>query len=177
MLVENYDRDWAVQTIDYNFPLPRCLSINENGLIKVNQTYSDLLLEAQLNKWAEQKTKRIWQLTEESISNAVKAKVRIDELLDMLNERLLVKRLPSMLKITLQAWSGKKFELDMSAITLIRCTNHELYKAITNSRKLRPYIKGCFGDDLMLVDSNYVELLHKELSWAGLKISDEITFE
>jgi hypothetical protein len=167
---------WQETRIDYRQPLPRCLAINEDGLIKVKRANNDLLLNIQLSKWAEPRTDHMWQLTQASINQAIAAKSRINELFNLLDERLLVSRLPAFLEQTLQAWGGKKLEVVLAEVTIIHCPNVELFKAITKSRHLKPYIKGILSADLLLIETSQVPELKEKLSWAGLNVAQELKF-
>jgi len=168
-------QQWVNHTVDYQKPMPRCLSINEGGLIKIKRDYHDLLLDAQISKWAEAKTNRIWHITEHSVKKAISAKGEINELFNLLDERLLIRKLPAFLDVALQNWGKKKKAvISVTNITVIRCTDPDLYRAITYSRKLKPYIKGTLGTDLLLIDNDNLTEVTKVLAWAGLDITDMI---
>ena len=154
--------------VNYSHPLPRCLSVNEVGLIKIKQDYGDLLLESQLAKWAEKVDDRRWRLTQATVSSAIKSKARLDDLFSFLNTRLQVRRLPAMLELTLKAWGRKKVRVDMGAITVIRCSDIQVFRAITKSRKLKRYIKGVIGSNLILIHQDKIEALRTELEWSGI---------
>lgn len=163
------------KVIDYNQPLPRCLSANEDGLIKVSEGHHDFLLEAQLGKWAERKEERVWQITQETVTQALLGKVKIEDLFALLEERLIISRLPALLEVALSAWGRKRTELELANVTIIYCSDSKVFRAISKSRKLKPYIKGTLGSNLLLVDPNQVDALRTQLKWAGIKVLDELT--
>jgi hypothetical protein len=66
--------------INYPQPLPKNLSITETGMIRIRRGTHDLLTAAQLTQWANRKADVEWQLTAESISNALRPGRKITEL-------------------------------------------------------------------------------------------------
>ncbi len=167
-------RSWTVEHIDYTEPLPRCLAVNESGYIKITHPTHDLLLTAQLNKWAEGESDRMWKLTEASIAIAMKAKARLNELFNLLDERLVLRRLPRFLEIALQAWGRRKVEVELATVTILQCADLEVFQAIVSSKKLKPYIKGTLASNLLLVDQETLADFKKELAWAKIEVVEEI---
>lgn len=171
-------KDWVDSTVDYRISLPRCLSVNDNGLIKVKRNYSDMLLETQLAKWAERKSKRIWELTADSVTEGLVGKTKIEELFDFLHERLIVPRLPAFLEIALKSWGNKRLgNVDIAEVIVLHCNHPEVFKAITTSHRLKRYISGTLGPSTLLVDKAKLAPLTEALTWAGLSIGDEINLE
>ncbi len=174
LLSSKRPKSLETERIDYCMPLPRCIAINESGYIKVTHAITDLLLTEQLNKWAEGESSHMWKLTEASVSAAIKAKARINELFNLLDERLTVRRLPRFLEIVLQSWGRKKFEVELATVTVLQCPDSEVFNAISSSKKLKPYLKGTLAPNLLLVDSENVAALREQLDWAKINIIEEI---
>ena len=57
------------------------------------------------------------------------------------------------------------------------CARLAVSKAIVASEKTRPYLCGELAPDVLLVDSEQVALLKKEMTWAGLEVSDDLVIE
>lgn len=164
------------ERVDYAQPLPANLSVNEDGVIELTEPSLDLLVQPQLDRWAEGTPNGKWQLTSESVAEAVQRGRRLSELLNLLQERL-TKRLPPLLGVALRAWAGESPEVEMATVTVLRCTQPEVFQAIVSSKKIRPYLRGKIAPDVLLVDAQRVELLKEKLAWAGLKVSDDLAIE
>jgi hypothetical protein len=102
---------------------------------------------------------------------AVKAKVPIDELFELLRARL-IQPLPPLLGVALHAWAGEHPKAELARITVLRCTRPVVFAAIAGSPACTPYLRGTLAPDLLLVDERYVKLLKQQLAWAGLDVAD-----
>lgn len=178
LLLAAQDAAWHLtrQRVDYAQPLSACLSVNEDGVIELTEPSLDLLVQPQLDRWAERMPDGKWQLTSTSVAEAAQMGRRLSELLDLLKERLTV-RLPPLLGVALRAWVGEIPEVEMATVTVLRCTQPEVFQAIASSRKIRPYLRGKLAPDVLLVDTQQVEPLKEKLAWAGLRVSDDLAIE
>jgi hypothetical protein len=169
------DRVLPATQIDYAAPLPKCLSVNEDGIIKVEDA-PDMLIGAQLAKWAEAQADKKWRLTQASVSAAITNGIRIESLFRLLAERL-PRPLPAFLQIALNAWAGEALQVELAPITVLRCRRGDIFQAILTSKKLKPYLLGTLAPDILVVDQEQVEAFKAQLAWAGLKISDQLVVE
>jgi hypothetical protein len=161
----------AARTVDYRHPLAKCLAVNEGGEIKLKTASPDLLIEAQLARWAEPQPGKVWRLTEKSVSYAVKRGARLGDLLDLLADRL-AHSLPRLLRVALQSWAGARAGVEVSKVSLLRCRNADVFQAIASSKMLKPYLLGQLAPDVLLVDTAKLEALKERLAWAGFEVGD-----
>ncbi len=162
---------WDFKPIDYSRPLPRCLSANESGEIKLKTDHPDLMLAAQIERWAARKADGGWQLSQASVIAASKRGARIADLLELLSERL-THSLPRLLRVALLAWAGQRQQAELSTVTLLRCRNPEAFQAIASSKMLKPYLLGQIAPDVLVVDPTRAEALKERLDWAGLEVKE-----
>ena len=157
--------------VDYTLPPPASLVALEDGRIKQVPAAADLLLQPQLDRWADRVEAGAWQLTAASVARAVQAKAPIDELFDLLRVRL-TRPLPPLLGVALRAWAGDHPKAELARITVLRCTRPVVFAAIASSPACTPYLRGTLAPDLLLVDDRYVKPLKEQLAWAGLDVAD-----
>jgi hypothetical protein len=159
--------------LDYARPLPRCLTVTEEGLLKLTKPTPDLLIQSQLDRWAERVDDKTWRLTAGSVVAAIRAGGAIDILLALLRERL-SRPLPALLEVALRAWAGKAPAVALATVTALRCPQPEVFRAITGSQLLAPYLRGALAPDVLLVDSERLAALRERLAWAGLSVSETL---
>jgi hypothetical protein len=160
-----------INLVDYNQPLLKCLSVNEAGEIKLKTDRPDLMIESQLNRWAEPQPGQVWRLTEKSVSAAVRRGARLADLFDLLSHRL-AHNLPKLLRMALQAWAGDRAGVELSTVSLLRCRNPEVFQAIATSKMLKPYLLGQIAPDVLIVNTARLGALKERLAWAGFDIGD-----
>jgi hypothetical protein len=163
---------WFCKRIDYSRTLPQCLSVNEEGMIQLITT-PDLLLPTQLDRWAERLSDRSWRLTQEKVQAAIKLGARVEELLNLLVTRA-THPVPALIEVALIAWTRKLPAVEMAKVMVLRCTEPEVFEALANSEKFKPYWLGKLAPDVLLVDSEQIKALKKQLAWVGLNISDDL---
>ena len=159
--------------VDYARPLPACLSISEDGQISIVRSTHDLLLEAQLDRWAERESEELWRLTRVSVSRAVQGSARRKQWLDELRARL-VHPLPDVLAIALRAWAGATYPVALSEVVILRCEHAEVFQAIRTSPRFKPYLHGTLAPHTLLVKPDQLDALRAELEWMGLRISQTV---
>jgi hypothetical protein len=157
--------------VDYARPLPQCLTVTEDGQMKLARATPDLLIQAQIDHWAERIDASTWRLTTTSVVAGIKAGSPIEKLLALLRERL-IHPLPSLLEVALRAWAGKAPSVALQTVTALRCTQREVFTALAGSELLAPYLRGVLAPDVLLVDTDQLAALRECLAWAGLSISD-----
>ena len=134
----------------------------------------DLLLDAQIGRWAVPRGVGRWQLTQDSVAVGVKTGLALAELLKLLADRLILP-VPRLLDVALHAWAGERSAVNMAGITVLQCAEPTIFEAIVNSAKLRPFLRGESAPDLVVVDRTQLEALREQLRWAGLEVSAELT--
>jgi hypothetical protein len=156
---------------NYALALPPCLSITEQGRIRIQSNYHDLWIAAQLDQWAE-RTSDGWQLTSASVSDAIQSRKKLTDFLNLLSVRL-KRPLPKFTRLALWAWSGRNLNVEMGTEIVLRCRDDEVYAAVTASRQLRPFIQGELTHNTLLINPDDLERVTEVLDWAGLEISAE----
>jgi hypothetical protein len=172
-LAADADEPSQVMVIDYDRPLPKCVTATEDGRLRVPTPRPDLAIAAQLDAWAEQVQPGEWQLTPSSVAAAVRAKRRIGELLDLLDRRSR-RRVPPLLRVALSAWAGQAPTVHLETVTVLLCPTPEVFAAVKNSARFGRYVRGVLAPDLLLVETCRVGELMADLAWAGLERMDHI---
>ena len=160
----------AVEQIDYLTPLPKVLQVDESGLIQCKTRTPDLLIEAQLDQWAERGSADQWQLTSARVTTQLKAGARIDDLIILLHERL-THTLPSFLELALRNW-GRAKTVELESLVVLRSNSVLMLTTLSNSKRLQPYLRGQLTEYVLLFDAAHLAELREVLSWAGFKLSD-----
>jgi hypothetical protein len=171
LLAAPHPKNLAGAQVDYTKPLLAGLVALEDGRMKQVAAATDLLLQPQLDRWAERVDPVTWRLTAASVGAAVKAKASIEELFELLRARL-TRPLPPLLGVALRAWAGDRPRVELARITVLRCTRPVVFTAIAGSPACAPYLLATLAPDLLLVDERYVKPLKEQLAWAGLDVAD-----
>jgi hypothetical protein len=158
---------------DYNVSLPPCLSINKEGVVTLDIEIPDLLIYEQLKRWMENVKDNKWKITPASISKAKKSGAKIEALLEFLEARC-TNKIPKFLNVAIQNWGGTPATVEIEKVLLLRCTDSTVFKAITSSPKITPYLLGKLAPDILLIDEKQYLELEKQLEWGGFKISDKL---
>ena len=164
----------AHERVNYAAAPVKCLTADENGVVTAAQHPPDLLLEAQVGRWAEPREQERWQLTQESVAAGLKAGLTLAELLKLLADRL-THPMPRLLDVALHAWAGERSTVHLAGITVLQCAQPAIFEAIVTSSKLRRFLRGELAPDLVVVDQAQLDALQEQLRWAGLEISPELT--
>ena len=164
----------AQERVNYAAAPVKCLTADENGVVMAAQHPPDLLLEAQIGRWAEPRERERWQLTQESVAAGLKAGLTLAELLKLLADRL-THPMPRLLDVALHAWAGERSTVHLAGITVLQCAQPAIFEAIVTSSKLRRFLRGELAPDLVVVDRAQLDALQEQLRWAGLEISPELT--
>jgi hypothetical protein len=164
----------ALTRVNYAAALAKCLVADEEGVLITTQPLPDLLLDAQIGRWAVPRGTRRWQLTQDSMTAAIKTGLALTELLKLLADRL-IHPVPRLLDVALRAWAGERSAVNLAGITVLQCAQPAIFEAIVTSPKLRPFLRGELAPDLVMVDQSQLEALQEQLRWAGLEVSAELT--
>ncbi len=160
-----------VRQIDYSRPLPKCLSIQESGEVRLKTDLPDLMIAAQLTRWAEALPGKTWRFTRESVSTAVARGGKIDDLFDLLAQRL-IHGLPRLLRVALLHWAGEPGRAELSTVSILRVRNPEVLQAISSSKLFKPYLLGQIAPDGLVVDTAQLAALQEKLRWAGFEVGE-----
>jgi len=160
---------------DYSMALPHFISVDENGVIRLKPGPHDLMIEAQLDTWAERKAAREWRLTADSVQAGLKAGYRLEQLLGWLNERL-AKRIPALLELALRNWTVQPAQVELEPVAALYCSSLQVFQTLANSPKLKPYLKGQMPPYFLFVDPQQVGALRAQLEWAGFAIGEQVTW-
>jgi hypothetical protein len=98
---------------------------------------------------------------------------KINELLALLQNRL-SHPIPPLLEIALRSWAGESFAVELEAVTVMRCPEERVFRAVITSPLMQPLLKGYLYPDLLFVDSNRLEALRQRLHWLGWKVTDQL---
>lgn len=161
----------SIAYVDYAKPLSRCLSAIEDGTLTLLRTGADLVIEGELDLWAERRTAETWQLTADSVRAALRAGARIEEALAWLSARL-TGVIPPWLRVALLAWSGMAVQTHLAEVVVLQCSQREVFDAIVDSPALRPLLRGVLTPELVLVDPAALEMLRAYMSWAEFAVVD-----
>jgi len=159
--------------IDYALPLPKCLNVDEDGQIRLKHRQPDLMIEPQLNQWAECQLENNWQLTANSVAGAIKRGLRIKQLFTLLDERL-AHKLPAILELALRSWGGESHSVELETVVVLRCPEERIFQAVLYSPKMKKYLKGYLYPDLLFVDSLQVEIFQAQLVWLGFSVIEQL---
>ncbi len=171
LTAESLASGWT--TINYAQPLPKNLTATETGLIQWKRGSHDLMTAAQLNQWADPTDDDGWQLTRESVTEALKPGRKISELLTLLNLRL-KPALPPLLELALRSWAGAIYPVQLESVIVLRCPQEQVFKVILTSPLMTGFMKGYIYPDQLLVDPEQLEALRHRLEWLGWKISKRL---
>jgi len=160
--------------VNYAAAPAKCLVAAEDGVVTATQRPADLLLEAQIGRWAAPLAEQRWQLTQASVVAGLKAGGTLVELLKLLADRL-IRPLPPLLEVALRAWAGEPSAVGLAGVTVLQCAQPAIFTAIVTSPKLRPFLRGELAPDLVVVDRAQLDAFQGHLRWAGLEIAPELT--
>lgn len=152
----------------------RCLAADEDGVMTVTQRPADLLLDAQIGRWAELCKDGQWQLTQASVTAGLEAGGTLPELLKLLADRL-IHPIPPLLEVALRAWAGEPSAVGLVGVTVLQCAQPAIFTAIVTSPKLQRFLRGVLAPGLVVVDRTQLDAFQAHLRWAGLEISAELT--
>ena len=160
--------------MNYAAAFAKCLVADEEGVLITTQPLPDLLLDAQIGRWAVPSGARRWQLTQDSVTAGVKTGLALAELLKLLADRL-IHPVPRLLDVALHAWAGERSAVNLADITVLQCAQPAIFEAIVTSAKLRPLPARRARAQSGRGGRTQLEALREQLRWAGLEISAELT--
>lgn len=160
--------------VNYAAAPAKCLTADEDGIVTATQRPADLLLDAQVGRWAAPRQDGQWQLTQASVVAGLKAGGTLVELLKLLADRL-IRPLPSLLEVALRAWAGEPSAVGLAGVTVLQCAQPAIFTAIVASPKLRRFLRGELAPDLVVLDRAQLDAFQAHLRWVGLEVAPELT--
>ena len=160
--------------VNYAAAPAKCLTADEDGVVAAAARPADLLLDAQIGRWAALLADQRWQLTQASVVAGLKVGGTLAELLKLLADRL-IRPIPPLLEVALRAWAGEPSAVGLAGVTVLQCAQPAIFTAIVTSPKLRRFLRGELAPDLVVVDRTQLDAFQAHLRWAGLEISPELT--
>ncbi|MBV7327374.1 helicase-associated domain-containing protein [Chloroflexi bacterium TSY] len=162
-----------IKQINYQTSIPKNLTVTEDGRLTLNLKQIDLLIESQLDQWAERIDSGQWQLTQKSVTAATKAGLRLKELLSLFEERL-TRDVPPLLELALKNWTGKAKVVALETVTVLRCHDQAAWNAILSSELLQSYLVGRLAEGLLVVETERLDEFQKQLVWAGIVVENGV---
>lgn len=168
---------WVRRSVAYNAPPVRCLQVDEDGTLTLIPALTDLLVEAQTNRYAEQRAASIgrrWKLTKASVSSALAAGTSLEQIIHWLQARA-VKEVPPLLLLALRGWTGQAPALALGEVILLQCPDQATCQALATSAMLSPFLHGLMAPTLLLVEAAALDTLRETLDSLGLMPSAPFT--
>ena len=161
--------DDTLPGVDYHQPPVKCITTSESGELLLKAGSIDLLIAAQLSQWAEQVAPNHWQLTQASVSAALKTGANISELYYFLESRS-NNPPPPFLMLALRHWASNKRPKSATVenVILLRHSNPKIFETLLASKQLQPYLRDRLGQDAVLVDVRAADIVKRLLAWARL---------
>lgn len=169
--------------ISYEPNLPRCLSVDETGSIKINLASKDLLIEGELASYSQADTKNAntWIITRKTVELANSKGWTAEAIIEALSNRC-SHRLPPILVKTIQAWSGKNSNsrpkaLALPKVTILQVPQQDLADAIAVSKLFVEYFESRLGTNTFLVKTDMVKKLNEKLVELGFTVSNDVLLQ
>ena len=166
-----FGTDW--NSINYASPLPQNLKATETGQIHWKRSPNDLVTVGLLTQWAQPMEDDQWQLTQESVTAALKPGRKITDLLDLLTER--VKSVPPLLTLALRSWTSVKQSVQLETVIILNCPQEQVFQVIVSSPLMLSYLRGYNYPSQLFVIPERLDALRLQLEWLGLIVTDHLT--
>lgn len=163
--------DW--KSINYATALPKNLTAAEKGLIHWKRSPDDLFTAATLNQWAQPMDADHWQLTQESVTTALKPGRKITELMNFLNLRLVFQ--PPLLDLALRSWAHVIYPVELETVIILKCPEEKVFQVIQSSPLMLSYFWGYIYPSLLFVIPERIDSLRQQLQWLGLQVTEQLT--
>ncbi len=157
-------------TIDYAQPTPLALKASTDGLVSIARDTLDLVGRAILDRWGEARN-RGWQLTAASIAAATQQGYRVEELIHTLEQRIITRTTPMLLKITLRSWGGNPPNIALGQVILLRFPDSETADAIADGKQFEGLVHERVGPVSFLIAKADVARLTQALAAIGITAS------
>jgi hypothetical protein len=140
--------------------------VGEDGVLLPTEPL-DIVQQARLQRLAEPHH-NIWRLTADSIARAAAGGLKRERIEEWLDDHLSMP-LPPLLRFALQAWSGKKLQTELAEATLLYVADVELFRALTSSPRLQPYLSRAIGPGWLAVQPGKRQELETVLAELGIR--------
>lgn len=180
VLVQNVARSFQVGTVlCYEPELPRCLSMAEDGEIRIDSTARDLLITGELAAFSDPIAgdEYRWRMSGASVQRAVARGWSVTEVLSRLGSRA-KHRLPPLLECAVRAWGSARTApgpIALPTVPILQVGDRQTAEAIAQSALLRPYLAGRLGPHAFLVGSGQASALYAKLAELGFEVGREVS--
>jgi hypothetical protein len=171
-----------VQCFDYAGAPAACLAAHEDGTVTLTRAMHDILVVHYLDRWAQRLPPErdtdlpSWQITQDTVLQALRNGGRVADLLDLLSKRS-AKPLPFLLALSLRAWGGEPYDVILGTVTILRCPQPDVLRAIQSSAILKPYLLGMLGLDVIVVDAQRAAELKTLLLQFGIHVGGKLRLD
>jgi len=158
----------AIGVVDYSRPLPDCLTMSEDGLVTLDPAGRDLIIESQLNAWAEHVDRDHWRLTQANVAGAIQKGATLAQFSDTIKSRLKSK-MPNLLHLAINNWAGVEHRLEVERVIAVRSQNVEVMQAISRSTMFKKLLRGTIAPNIALVNAAQINEFEAALRWLGIE--------
>jgi len=170
VIVDNKTRlkPQSFSLVDYARPLPACLTMNEEGIVTLDPSTRDLLIDGQLSAWAERVDALHWRLSQASVSGALKRGSTLPQFTESIQSRLKSK-MPPLLQLAINNWAGMAKRVEVEPVIAIRCQTADVMRAIAGSVTFKKLLRGTIAENIALVDPAHVDEFNAALRKIGIE--------
>jgi hypothetical protein len=162
---------WGCPTIDYSLAPSSCLSIDETGVIRVNQSDADLAICETLRQFAEPgDSPDIFRITRESVTESSLLRHQI---VDLLQKRVKF-AIPESVVVAISGWCGEIEPVRVDTVTLLKIDNRYIVDGLLAHKQVSDCIVGQLAYGLLIVKENRLQQLTQALDSLGIKTSTGI---
>lgn len=179
VLVQSLARSFQIGTVlSYEPALPRCLSVSEDGEIRIDPTARDLLITGELAAFSDPVAgdEYRWRMNGASVRRAVARGWSAAEILNRLGSRA-KHRLPPLFECAVRARGGggtAPCPIALPTVPILQVGDRQAAEAIAQSVLLRPYLASRLGPHAFLVGSGQASALYAKLGELGFEVAREI---
>ena len=169
LLAPDSPRPRVQRQVDHNLLPVRCLSVEEDGQLLLDSGLRDVVIEAELDGWAERQSPDCWLLTRVSVSSAIQQGRRTTDLFKWLDARR-KSLLPAWLRVAIQSWAGGRTDATLMPAVVLHVRLPDACEAIAASATLRPHLQARVGVNTWIIKPGHEAALREKLAWAGLQM-------
>ncbi len=167
-------RTLCTTVINYRSAPLRCLYLREDGEV-VLMGREDLLIRAQMNRRAEALGPGRWQISRDSLRQAMAAGESLVAFTAWLGARA-TGSVPPPLMLMLRAWAGELLPFVLGQLTVLQCPDEASRAVLVQTAALMPYLRGLLGQRHVVIEPSAVELVRTVLSRMGAAVvTDKIS--
>ena len=142
--------------------------MSEDGLVTLDPAGRDLIIESQLNAWAEHVDRDHWRLTQANVAGAIQKGATLAQFSDTIKSRLKSK-MPNLLHLAINNWAGVEHRLEVERVIAVRSQNVEVMQAISRSTMFKKLLRGTIAPNIALVNAAQINEFEAALRWLGIE--------